>query len=312
MANVRNLTRQVTMSRSFIVSCIFTLVAASLGIASGASAATNTYGPTPQTVYFPSADGRTDIVGYLLAPAGGGRHPAIVLLHGRAGPYSSNVNAQCTTVGRGVSSPCNASTLSKRHKMWTEYWVQRGYVVLLVDSFGPRGRAHGYGRGTHDDADREDVNERTVRPLDAEGALAFLVARNDVQPNRVMLQGWSNGGSTTLNVMYRQAESKSAAVRFRGALAFYPGCGPRALLSQHYRTDTELWVFVGSDDEEVSPKICADVMKRASGGPVNLIWYDGATHDFDDPGTSRQSVPANRAAQADALRQAGALLENLR
>ena len=139
--------------------------------------------------------------------------------------------------------------------MWGEYWAAHGYVALLVDSFGPRGRAHGYGRFSHDDPDRDAVNERSVRPLDAEGALAWLRARPDVAPARVMLQGWSNGASTALNAMYRQAAGTSTApsARFRAALAFYPGCGSKALISERYAADAPLWVFLGSDDEEVSP-----------------------------------------------------------
>jgi dienelactone hydrolase len=35
-----------------------------------------------------------------------------------------------------------------------------------------------------------------------------------------------------------------------------------------------------------------------------LIDYAGATHDFDDPGKKRQSVPGNAAAREDALRRA--------
>jgi dipeptidyl aminopeptidase/acylaminoacyl peptidase len=50
----------------------------------------------PKTVFFPSADGKTDIVGYLFAPATSGPHPAVVMLHRRGGLYSSNVNATCT------------------------------------------------------------------------------------------------------------------------------------------------------------------------------------------------------------------------
>ena len=175
----------------------------------------------PETVYFASADGRTEIVGYLFRPAGGGAHPAIVLLHGRAGPYSSNDSRDCTLVARNTASPCNAATLSKRHVMWGEFWAARGVLALLPDSFGPRGKAHGFGRFTHDDPDRADVNEETVRPLDAEGALAYLRGRGDVAANRIFIQGWSNGGSTTLNVMIRQG----AKAGFRAALAFYPGCG---------------------------------------------------------------------------------------
>jgi hypothetical protein len=128
----------------------------------------------PETVYFASADGQTQLVGYLFAPQSAGPHPAVVMLHGRAGPYSSNINEGCTLVARNNSSPCNASSLSKRHAAWGVYWADHGYLALLPDSFGPRNKAHGFGRFTHDDPDRDDVNERTVRPLDAEGALKYL------------------------------------------------------------------------------------------------------------------------------------------
>jgi dienelactone hydrolase len=269
----------------------------------------------PRTVYFPSGDGRTELVGYAFEPAGAGPHPAIVMLHGRAGPYSANVKARCTNVGRNVVSPCHARTLSKRHRFWGEYWAQHGYVALHVDSFGPRGRAHGYGRHTHDDPDREAVNERTVRPLDAEGAIAYLARRRDVDRSRVMLQGWSNGGSTTLNVLYRQAKRVQAGKpRFRAALALYPGCGRKSLISQRYRVDADLWVFLAGADDEVSPKICANVLRRATAvhGHIDVTTYAGATHNFDDPGTSKQSIPANRAAREDVVRRSAELLDALR
>jgi carboxymethylenebutenolidase len=88
---------------------------------------------TPQTVYFQSRDRKTELVGYLFLPSNGGPHPAIVMLHGRTGPYSSRVSKDCTFVRRGTRSPCNASTLSKRHVEWGEFWAKRGYVALHVD-----------------------------------------------------------------------------------------------------------------------------------------------------------------------------------
>src|SRR5438445_9509155 len=187
----------------------------------------------PETVYFASADGQTQLVGYLFAPQSVGPHPAVVMLHGRAGPYSSNINEGCTLVARNNSSPCNASSLSRRHAAWGVYWADHGYLALLPDSFGPRSKAHGFGRFTHDDPDRDDVNERTVRPLDAEGALKYLQARPDVTQGRIFLQGWSNGASTALNVMYRQTSLPASG--FRAAIALYPGCGPGALISQDYK-----------------------------------------------------------------------------
>jgi dienelactone hydrolase len=265
----------------------------------------------PQTVFFPSADGRTEIVGYLFAPATSGPHPAIVMLHGRSGPYSSVVNTTCTLVSRSEPSPCNAAGLSKRHMMWGSYWAEHGYLALLPDSFGPRGKAHGFGRDTHDDPARDDVNERTVRPLDAEGALGYLRGRNDVDPNRIVLQGWSNGGSTALNVMMRQG---LASTGYRAALVFYPGCGRAALLGRTLSTRAPITLFLASDDEEVSPTICTHVATRSrdAGTRIDVVTYQGATHDFDEPSKSRQAVPGNREALADALQRALAAVEAAR
>jgi dienelactone hydrolase len=267
-------------------------LAAQLVAVSAASAA-------PETIYFRSADGQTDIVGYLFRPASRGPHPAVVLLHGRGGPYSANDNAGCTFVARSMPSPCNATTLSMRHQMWGQFWADRGFIAVLPDSFGPRGKAHGFGRFTHDDPERQSVNELTVRPLDAEGALTYLLARGDIIQNRIFLQGWSNGASTTLNVMIRQG----ARAGFRAAVAFYPGCGKDALLAPTVVTTTPVTMLLGSDDEEVSPQICLHVADRSheAGTPIDAFLYPGATHDFDDPGEKRQSVPGNVAAKADAM-----------
>lgn len=262
----------------------------------------------PQTVSFRSGDGSTALVGYLFQPASPGPWPAIVMLHGRGGPYSSNDNANCTTVAANAPSPCNANTLSKRHVMWGEYWAERGYLALLPDSFGPRGKAHGFGRFTHDDPDRADVNEKTVRPLDAEGALAYLRSRNNVIGSRIFLQGWSNGGSTALNVMIRQG---TQAAGYRGALAFYPGCGQEALLLPMVSTTTPIAMFLGADDEEVSPVICQHVAERSlqEGTRIDVTVYPGATHDFDEPSSRRQSIPGNQAALGDVLVKAAAQLD---
>jgi carboxymethylenebutenolidase len=262
----------------------------------------------PDTVFFPSADGSTEIVAYLFSPPTPGPRPAIVMLHGRGGPYSANVNDECTLVSRSAPSACNASSLSKRHMMWGQYWAERGYVALLPDSFGPRGKAHGFERFSHDDPDRADVNEKTVRPLDAEGALRWLQGRRDVIAARIFLQGWSNGASTALNVLQRQG---TKTLGFRAALSLYPGCGPKALLAAEISTTAPIALWLGSDDEEVSPARCQEVAQRsiAAGSKVDVVLYPGATHGFDDPGQRRQSVPGNRAALEDALKRAIAFVD---
>jgi dienelactone hydrolase len=60
-----------------------------------------------------------------------------------------------------------------------------------------------------------------------------------------------------------------------------------------------------------TPEICKHVAERSrnAGGPIDVIWYDGATHGFDDPSASHQSIPGNRAASADALQRAINLIQ---
>ena len=252
----------------------------------------------PRTVHFPSEDHKTDLTGFLFEPAGPGPHAAIVMLHGRAGPYSS--------LAKGVFT---AATLSKRHKEWGEFWAERGYVALLVDSFGPRGYPEGFGRGSYEDRPPE-VSEQTVRPLDAYGALRFLRARRDVDPDRIGVQGWSNGGMTVLVTMSDHSpgiESLTPSTGFRAALAEYPGCGMDAIKGR-YHAYAPVLMMIASADEEVSPKRCEAFAERAraAGSDLEPVVYQGAEHNFDDPGKKKQSNPANAEATVDAMRRAEA------
>src|SRR5205085_5448265 len=119
----------------------------------------------------------------------GARVPAVVMMHGRAGAYS--------TAAKGVFQ---ASTLSQRHQTWGREWANKGYLAILVDGFGPRGYPAGFPRHSYDQRP-EELNEVTVRPLDAYGALKYLRTRDDVVADRIGLLGWSNGGSAALATM---------------------------------------------------------------------------------------------------------------
>lgn len=248
-----------------------------------------------ETVHFRSGDGQTDLIGYLFRPSGAGPHAAVVMLHGRGGPYSS--------LAKGVYT---ADTLSARHKFWGEFWASRGYVALLVDSFGPRGFWRGFPKASYEDRPSA-VSEQTVRPLDAYGALAYLRKRPDVVGDRIGLQGWSNGAMTALAAMSSRAPgiaNPSPVSGFRAALTFYPGCGMEAIQGA-YMPYAPIQMFVGTQDEEVSPKRCIAWEKRvqSAGGSIELTAYEGAQHDFDDPSASRQRNEANAAATRDAVRR---------
>lgn len=252
--------------------------------------------PAIKTVYLQSEDHQTRLVGYIFEPATSGPHAAIVMMHGRAGPYSS--------LAKGVY---DAKTLSKRHKEWGAFWADRGYVALLVDSFGPRGYAKGFPRGSYQDRP-EEVSEQTVRPLDAYGALRYLRGRRDILRDRIGLQGWSNGGMTVLVTMSDRAPGitdPTPQSGFRAALAEYPGCGMDAVKGT-YHPYSPLLLMIASADEEVSPKLCESFARRAknSGADLDLIVFEGAEHNFDDPGKTKQSNPANRLATEESMRRA--------
>ena len=70
------------------------------------------------------------------------------MLHGRGGPYSANVEQglHAGVARQIVGVRCERPV--ERHMMWGQYWAERGYVALRPDSFGPRGKAHGFGRFT--------------------------------------------------------------------------------------------------------------------------------------------------------------------
>jgi dienelactone hydrolase len=268
---------------------------AALAVLSVAASPPPPLGPLPDRVTFASADGQTSLVGYVFKPEGphAARSPAVVMMHGRAGPYSSLANGRY-----------DATTLSQRHQKWGHLWAQQGYLAILVDGFLPRGFPEGF---THQSYNQrpESVNEVTVRPFDAYGALAYLRTRSDVAPDRIALQGWSNGASATLATMSSATpalKSPTPATGFRGAVAFYPGCGLKGKFKAGLLPYAPVRIFVGTADEEISPQDCSDLVdaSRAQRGDITVKIYPGATHDFDDPGASRQDVPANVAAMRDA------------
>ena len=227
--------------------------------------------------------------------------PRSSCLHGRAGPYSS--------LAKGEYS---AETLSKRHKAYGEFWSEHNYVVLLVDSFGPRGYPAGFVKGSYDERPPE-VSEQTVRPLDAYGALLYLRKQPNVIKDRIGVQGWSNGGMTVLVTMSDQSPGLPLAVG-RTRISRGDRRIPRMRYGRHQGRLPRvraLLLMIAGDDEEVSPKRCEEFAKRAKadGNDLKVIVYPGAAHNFDDPSKSKQSIPANQQATEDAMRQAEAFFQ---
>jgi dienelactone hydrolase len=271
-------------------------IATALSVLTAATPA-SAQGPLPERVTFQSADERTTLVGYVFAPRKRAEPaPAVVMMHGRGGAYSNQAKGRY-----------DATTVSQRHALWGRLWAAQGYLAVLVDGFSPRGYPDGFPRFSYDSRPAS-VNEVTVRPLDAYGALAWLRTRPDVMGDRIGLHGWSNGGSAALAAMATgPGLGPPASVKgFNAALVFYPACRLRGKFDDSgYRPYAPLRIFHGTEDEEVSYRRCRALVERSRklGGDITITLYPGATHGFDDPGRRRQEIAANRSAKADATEQ---------
>lgn len=244
-----------------------------------------------ETVTFPSRDGKSTIKGYVFTTPGvADRRPAVVMLHGRSGAYSSLAEGKY-----------DASTLTARHKAWGAFWARRGYVALMVDDFGPLGYPAGFGRFTYKERPPE-LDEVAIRPLHAYGALRYLRSRSDVDGERVGLMGWSNGGSATLAAMADDKPGDMARLGFKAAVSMYPGCGLKGRFKAGYKPYAPVRVHMGTGDEEVSPKTCQALVahSRKKGGDIDITLYKRAEHSFDTPIRSRQKLEGNAEAKAAA------------
>ena len=206
----------------------------------------------------------------------------------------------------------SAGNLTARHRMWGEFWAAHGFLALHVDSYSPRGHAQGFAKHTYNSRPAS-INEQTVRPLDAYGALDYLRNRDDVIKNRIGVQGWSNGAMTALATLApappRVSPEMADRVRlarptpendFRAAMVQYPGCAAQDKQSD-YKPYAPMLMLLAADDDEVSPAICNNLARavQSRGGPLEVVTYPGAHHSYDDPGKIKQSHAPNAQALAD-------------
>lgn|GEM_PF-441792 len=204
------------------------------------------------------ASAAVELRGTLYHPRGQGPFPALVLLHGCDG------------------------VVDLYHK-WAGRFARMGYAALIVDSFKPRGLG--------DDCRGERGDPPRLRVDDALGAGAFLAGLSFVDPTRIALIGWGDGGDAALRAVRRAHGGEG--LRFRAAAAFYPGCevaGPFA---------TPVLVLMGDQDRWSPVAPCArmvrDALKDGVSPGAELRVYPGATHLFDDDFPTNQWLLAEQA-----------------
>jgi dienelactone hydrolase len=207
-----------------------------------------------------------ELAGRLYRPAGEGPFPAIVMLHGCSGLWGRD------------GEP------TQGFAFWAEHFRARGYVALLLDSFGPRGEKEICTQA------RRPISPATDRSRDAHAALDWLAARGDVAAARVALMGWSNGGTAVLHALSPDAPGRrEGGPGFRAAVAFYPGCATVA--KGAFRPVAPLLIQAGGADDWTPARHCEAVAAAAPAGTVEIDVYPGAHHSFDRPGQKVRERP---------------------
>ena len=264
----------------------------------GVLAATRGPAAAQEKVHFPSlADHSPMLDGYLFRPDGGGRHPALVFLHGCGGLLTR----------RG--------TIQARETEWAAHLTALGYVVMMVDSFTSRQQGEMCSQG----GSRLPVY--LERPKDAYGALRYLQGQASVRPDRIGLIGWSQGGGTLLLAIRAASLGRPAELPqsdFRAGVAFYPGSCRDAAHRVPWTSPIPILVLVGEKDNWTPADSCKRFVDGAvaRGATIEMQIYPGAYHGFDWPNLPREERPAYRmrsgvvpiigtdpAARQDALRR---------
>lgn len=249
----------------------FALLASAAALSAAGAAQTAERGFVARAVQLPGTDVVLSAVEFVPAATRpeSERHPAIVLLHGCGGMGDS----------RGALTP--------RHRDWAERFARWGLVVLVLDSFAPRGLR------SICELERRPIRPWRERTADAYAALDHLVARNDVDPDAVLVLGWSHGGSTVMGIARPQAPGRrTEGPRFKAAIAFYPGCAA-PLAQPQYRATMPLLILHGAADDWTPAAPCLELAQRSAGTVFALrtVVYPDAHHGFDAPATPLRLLP---------------------
>jgi carboxymethylenebutenolidase len=215
-------------------------------------------------VSYPS--GPETVTGYLAVPDGGGKKPAIVVIHEWWG-------------------------LNDWVKGKADHFAKEGYVALAVDLY--RGKvatdpdtAHQLMRGLPDD--------RALRDMKA--AVAYLRARPDVDVTKVGSVGWCMGGGLSLNLAVAEP-TLAGAVIYYGHLMVDPAtiAGLKVPLLGNF----------GGQDQGIPAKDVEEFAAAAKkdGKSVDFKIYPDAGHGFASSKDPKVYRPAD-AKDADARTEA--------
>ena len=205
------------------------------------------------------------VAGEFRIAQGSGRLPVVVLMHGSGG------------VGAAIEA-------------WVHQFNAMGISTFVIDGFT--------GRGLTVVSPNQALLGRLNLIVDSYRALDILAKHPRVDPERIVLMGFSRGGQAALYASldrFNKLWNKSG-VQFAGYIPFYPDC------STTYATDTEIAarpirIFHGTPDDYNPVASCKAYVARLQEArrDVVLTEYPDSAHGFDAGllGISTVSVSAN-------------------
>jgi carboxymethylenebutenolidase len=202
--------------------------------------------PAPKTDTVSYTSGSDTVSGYLALPDGGGKHPAVIVIHEWWG-------------------------LNDWAQEQTRRFAEQGYVALGVDLY--RGKtakdaeeAHELMRGLPED--------RGLRDLDA--AFAYLAARPDVNAEKIGSVGWCMGGGWSIKLAMAQPKLAACIVNY----------GPLPSEAANIKKiKAPVLGNFGADDRGItveSVRAFEGAMKGL-GKTADIKIYAGAGHAFENP-----------------------------
>ena len=183
-------------------------------LAAGMAWAQTGYSSTAAVVHSTTGGNAQDLPATLLKPDGAGPFPAVVILH------------DCSGLGpRSSGAP----------RRWGALLASQGYVVLIPDSFLPRGYADGVCTASYSAQTMSTVRRRALSTRMRRWPICARCRSSTGAHVGVM--GGSHGGAATLATLVKPSQpllEQQRADGFAGGIALYPVCG--AAYGQWYVT----------------------------------------------------------------------------
>ncbi len=177
------------------------------------------------------------------------------------------------------------------HRAHAQAMAEAGFATVMVDSFGPRGIGRLGAMFQVCSAQRLWGQERAADVL---AALDIVRETDGIDPERLVLAGWSHGGWTLLDAMSFVSDGnappalKAVDADFDGVVrivAIYPYCGFPARASGRIGAGLPPVDMILAGRDRVAPHgDCVRLAEQAadSGAEIDYAIWSGVTHAFDD------------------------------